>query len=409
MPPTPGGQSSSYAFASPSEALEALLACVKPVGKERLPLEECAARVLAEEIRTDRPSPALDVSAMDGYAVRFGDIRAGVLPIGADARIGCEPVALPPNAVAKIVTGAPIPAGADTVIKREDVVEHPDRIEIAAATVAALRLGEATRKQGENASAGAAVLSAGAQIGASHTAVLASVGAAAPMVHRRVRVAILVTGDEVLPVEATPRAWQLRDSNGPALASLLAPLTYVHSSVRRHAADDLERTIAALRDAITDADLVFVTGGVSMGDRDFVPAALRELGARTLFHKLPQRPGKPILAALHPSGVPVLALPGNPVSVLVTSRRICVPVVRRLAGLADPHDMARLVTIENPDAKQADLWWHRPVRLTGPASASLVPNMGSGDIMKVAASDGFIEIPPNQHGAGPWPMYGWRP
>jgi molybdopterin molybdotransferase len=405
MPPTPGG----YAYASPADALAALLACLNPVGTELLALDLCPGRLLAEEIRMDRPSPPLDVSAMDGYAVRVSEVRAGTLPIGADARIGREPVTLPSASAARIVTGAPIPRGADTVIKREDLTEHSDRIEITADVAAALRRGVATRKQGENVSAGRSVLSAGVPIGAAQSGVLASVGAATPLVHRRVRAAILVTGDELLPVDSTPEAWQLRDSNGPALTSLFAGLPFTQTSVRRHAADDLQLTTDALRSAAGEADVVFVTGGVSMGDRDFVPAALRDLGARTLFHKLPQRPGKPILAAVLPSGAPVLALPGNPVSVLVTSRRIGVPVLRRLAGFADPLDTPRLITLENPDSKIADLWWQRPVRLTGAAAASLVTNMGSGDIMNVAASDGFIEVPPNQHGPGPWPMYPWRP
>ncbi len=405
MPPTPGG----YAYNSPADALAALLGYVNPVGTERLALDLCSGRILAEEIRMDRPSPPLDVSAMDGYAVRFSDVRAGALPIGADARIGREPVTLPLASAARIVTGAPIPRGADTVIRREDVAEHPERIEISAEVAGALRLGLAARKQGENMPAGRPVLSAGMPIGAAQSGVLASVGAATPLVHRRVRAAILVTGDELLPVDSTPAAWQLRDSNGPTLTSLLAGLPFAHTSMRRHAADDLQLTIDALRSAAAEADIVFVTGGVSMGDRDFVPASLRELGARTLFHKLPQRPGKPILAAVLPSGVPVLALPGNPVSVLVTSRRIGVPVLRRVAGFADPEDSPRMVSLESGDTRSADVWWHRPVRLESPAIASLVSNMGSGDIMNVAASDGFVEIPPNQHGPGPWPMFPWRP
>ncbi len=152
-----------------------------------------------------------------------------------------------------------------------------------------------------------------------------------------------------------PAPWQLRDSNGPALAAALAALPFVHADSRRHAADDLERTTACLRDISAGADLIFVTGGVSMGDRDFVPPALRALEARTLFHKLPQRPGKPILAAQlpPPRGTLVLALPGNPVSVLVTARRLGVPVLRRLAGLTQPHDLPRLVTLQTPDASRS--------------------------------------------------------
>jgi molybdopterin molybdotransferase len=397
-----------FPFPSPGEALEALLAEISPVGVERLALHDCPGRILAEEIRTDRPSPACNVSAMDGYALRLADAARGTLPIDADARIAREPVVLPPSAVARIVTGAPIPRGADTVIKREDVVEHPDRIEIPPATAAALRLGESIRTQSENAPAAHPVLAAGTPIGPVQSAVLASVGAAVPLVHRRVRVAILVTGDEVLPVDATPAPWELRDSNGPALACMIGSYPFAQAVTRGHAADELDLTTTSLHEISQSADLVFVTGGVSMGNRDHVPAALKELGARTLFHKLPQRPGKPVLAAILPSGTPVLALPGNPVSVLGTSRRLGVPVLRKLAGLAEPRDLPRQVTIDSPDSKTADLWWQRPARLTGPATASLVGTRGSGDIMNLAASDGFVEIPPGHHGPGPWPFYPWN-
>src|SRR5690606_37122803 len=156
------------------------------------------------------------------------------------------------------------------------------------------------------------------------------------------------------------------------------------------------------------ADLVFITGGVSMGDRDYVPRALQDLGARTIFHKLPQRPGKPVLAAVFPGGVPVMALPGNPVSVPVTARRIGVPVPRRLAGFQAPKDVPPLVTLAPADTRTIDLWWHRPVQVTGPNRATLIANMGSGDVAGVAASDGFVEVPPGQSGAGPWPYFCWR-
>lgn len=402
MPP-PG-----FTFDSPAAAIDAILEHVRPVSTERVPLDAAPGRVLAQEVGADRPSPACDVSAMDGFAVRVAEARGASLPVAGEARIGRPPGALPSGAAVRIVTGAPLPSGADAVIKREDVTEREGRIEIDPDAARSLRPGDALRRMGENAPPGKTVLTPGRLIAANHAAALASFGSATPLVHRRVRVAILVTGDELLPVDSTPQAWELRDSNGPALSAMLATLPFVEAAPRRHAPDDLDLTTSEIRDAVATADLVFITGGVSMGDRDYVPRALQDLGARTIFHKLPQRPGKPVLAAVFPGGVPVMALPGNPVSVLVTARRIGMPVLRRLAGFQAPKDVPPLVTLAPADTRTIDLWWHRPVQVTGPNRATLIANMGSGDVAGVAASDGFVEVPPGQSGAGPWPYFCWR-
>jgi molybdopterin molybdotransferase len=402
----------AHTFPSPSDALDALLALFGPVDRppERVPLGQSHGRVLAETISTDRDSPACDVSAMDGYAVRLADARvAGSLPIVDDARIGLQPPTLAPGGAMRIVTGAPLPPGADAVVKREDVAEHLDHIVIEPTALATLKVGTAIRRRAENAAAGQPVLQPGVPIAPAQVASLASVGAASPLVRSRVRVAILVTGDELVPVDQHPTQWQLRDSNGPALAALFAPLAWTAVDTHRHAADELEETTGAIRSLADAADVLFITGGVSMGNRDHVPAALAALGARTVFHKLPQRPGKPVLAAILPDGTPVLALPGNPVSVMVTARRLGVPVVRRRAGFEQPLDLPRAVTLTNPDDRAIDLWWHRPALLATGSTATLIPNMGSGDIMATGMSDGFVELPPRASGPGPWGFYPWTP
>lgn len=392
---------------SPDAAVRAMLAQIGPVGVERVGLEGSWGRVLGEEIRTDRPSPPADVSAMDGYALRLADAVRGEVPVAGEVRIGCEPPALPPGAALRIVTGAALPAGAEVVIKREDVEERGASIVIPGEVGAALRAGESVRREGENSPAGARVVPAGVVIGPNVAGALATVGGATPLVHRRVRVGVLVTGDELLPVEARASKWQIRDSNGAALACLLAGVAWAELVARRHAGDELDETTGALRELAGMSDVLFVTGGVSMGDRDHVPAALGALGARTLFHKLPQRPGKPVLGAVLGSGVPVLALPGNPVSVMVTARRLGAPVLRLRAGFASPLDAPRAVRAENPDEKRLELWWQRPARLTGGSSCELLPTKGSGDMMGTAGSDGFLEVPPGESAAGPWAFYPW--
>lgn len=400
MSPSPAGPT------SPREAVELMLARVEPVGTQRVALAEASGRVLAEDVVADRPSPAADVSAMDGYAVRLGELRLGRLPVTGEIRIGLAPPPLPAGAALRIVTGAPVPAGAEAVVKREDVEEHDRFIVVPAATSAAARSGQSIRRKGENAGAGELIVEAGREIGPSVSAALASVGVSQPLVHGRVRVGVLVTGDELLDVDATPTAWQLRDSNGPALRSLLAGCVWIEIVGVRRAADEPGEIGRAAGVLLAASDLLFMSGGVSMGTRDFVPAVLSRLGAETLFHKVPQRPGRPVLGAVTRDGKAVLALPGNPVSVLVTARWMGGPVLRRLAGIA-PDQSAEMVRVVNTDGRLLDIWWHRLVRLTGPGTAELVDGKGSGDIASAARSDGFVEVPPEEDAEGPWPMYRW--
>jgi molybdopterin molybdotransferase len=234
-------------------------------------------------------------------------------------------------------------------------------------------------------------------------------------VRRPLRLAILVTGDELRPLGEAITEFQLRDSNGPTLAAMFTGKPWIGAIERARAPDDP----GAIRDALSamferGADAAIITGGVSMGDHDHVPDVVRSLGAEVLFHKLPQRPGKPMLGAVL-GGRPILALPGNPVSVMVTARRIVAPVLRRVAGFA-PEPAPPVVTLTNPGGRTLDLWWHRPVRLptsgaglhpAGEGLASLVVSKGSGDIPAAAGSDGFVEIPPGASGAGPCAFYAW--
>ncbi len=218
---------------------------------------------------------------------------------------------------------------------------------------------------------------------------------------------MLVTGDELVADDETPNQWQLRDSNGPTLRALLSRLPWVEIVAVARCKDDPHALFDGLHTLLGMCDAMLLSGGVSMGDRDYVPATLDKLKAQVIFHKVPQRPGRPILGAISPSGAPILALPGNPVSVMVTARRIGVPTLASLAGLKREPGAPSLVHIANPDQKSIDLWWQRPTRITSPGEAELLPTKGSGDIPGVARSDGFVEIPPQQTGPGPWPFYSW--
>jgi len=399
---------SGFAFASPDDAVAAVIGRLAAVGNEVVPLTAAAGRVLAEAVRADRDSPACDVSSMDGYAVRVAELAMGSLPVRGDARIGQVPPALPPAAVVKIVTGAPLPDGADAVVRREDVDESDPAVMTLRIAPDAVRHGQSIRRRGENLRWGGNVIAAGARVAPPVVAALATFGGASVRVHRRVRVAVLTTGDELLPVDAAPSAWQVRDANGPALRAVLSAAAWADVAPPRHVPDDPDALRRHLADSLATGDAVVLTGGVSMGDYDYVPRVATELGARVVFHKLPVRPGKPILAAVGPSGQLIVGLPGNPVSALAGMCRMVGPMLRHLAGFARPVDAPPTVTLDNADAAAIGLWWWRLVRTEAAGRAALVETRGSGDAASAARSDGFVELPPGAHGTGPWPIHRWE-
>ncbi|NLX24120.1 MAG: molybdopterin molybdotransferase MoeA [Phycisphaerae bacterium] len=396
-------------FKSPHDALAALLARIEPVGVEQVDSYAAAGRVLAEPLVADRDSPAHDVSAMDGYALRLADLPADAswrLEVAGEIAAGQPPRPLPVGRAMRVFTGACIPTGADVVVRREDVDEDGGSIAVSLMP-GAIRSGDYIRRRGENAREGQSILPPGIVVTPPAAGALVAFGAHRPMVYRRVRVGVLITGDEVLGPGAVPEPWQIRDANGPALLCLLATLPWVEVAVCDHSPDDLEALTLRLRELLACCDAVLVSGGVSMGDRDHVPAAAVAAGADCVFHKLPTRPGRPLLAAVGPAGQPILGLPGNPVSVLVTAHRFALPALRRRAGWITPEPPCSLVHLIAPDGRTLHLWWYRPVRLTGPGIAELVPHISSGDLAGPASSDGFIEIPPTDPGRGAYPFRPW--
>ena len=384
---------------TPAAALDALSARTKPVGTERILLTDAAGRVLGAPIIADSPSPACDVSAMDGYAVRLADAKPGSLVVAGEILIGREPPPMPEGAALRIVTGAPVPPGADAVIKREDVTEHADRIDIARAP----EPGQHIRRRGENVEASATIAETGTLVTAPVAAAAATFGATQLEARRRVRVGVVVTGDEVLDPSAQPSPWQLRDSHSTSLGVLL-DTPWIDAEPPARVIDRFDAIRDAVAERLERCDALIVTGGVSMGMRDHVPAVLADLGVETLFHRLPQRPGGPVLGGVL-GDTPVLALPGNPVSVMVTARRLALPTLARRAGFTPPPPPA--VMLRNTGDKALDLWWFRIVRTVAPGVAEPVATRDSGDIPAAAHSDGFVEVPPGVTGEGPFPFFAW--
>lgn len=379
-----------------------------PVPTEQVPLGQAAGRILAEVVRADRDSPAHDVSAMDGFAVRVSDFDdAGRLPIAGEVVTGTAPPELPPGHGLRIFTGGCVPPGADLVIKREDTAETRELIELQVARES-LKPGRHIRRRGENAKAGDVIVQPGIAVTPAIIGAAASFGLAELTVYRRVRVGLLITGDELLPQGVAPQPWQIRDSNGPVLSALLASATWCEVASMAHGGDDPDEMGKQLQALMEDCDTVVTTGGVSMGDHDYIPAVIKNTGGDIVFHKLPVRPGKPMLGAKGPDGHPILGLPGNPVSAMATLRRFGIAALRRLAGFSDALPEPVQVTLDPPDDQSIGLWWYRLVRLTGDGGANLVATRGSGDVASVAQSDGVVEVRPGTMADGTLPFYPWQ-
>jgi len=319
----------------------AALALVRPLAAETVAIDAADGRVLAEDVHAPSALPRWDNSAMDGYAVRAADVAAATpdapvtLRVLADLPAGsaAEPTVAPGTA-ARIMTGAPVPPGADAIVP----VEATDGGTATVRVDVAPQPGAYLRRAGEDVAAGDVVLTAGTMLGPAQVAAAASVGRAELSVHRRPRVAVLSTGSELVPPGAPLRRGQIPDSNSYGLAAAVRAAG--GEAVRIGAVPDDAAALGAVLerwdapDAPDRVDLVVTSGGVSMGAYDVVKELLAA-HAGMEFVAVAMQPGKPQGIGRLPGGTPVLALPGNPVSALVSFQVFVRPVLQRLRGLAD--------------------------------------------------------------------------
>jgi len=416
MPTPTQTKSTTGAFQhdTPNQAIRVWLDRINPIDRtETLDWEKVSGRILAEPIRSDRPSPPMSNSAMDGYAMRLADMDRDNphMPVVGEIPIGHPAPTLPPGSALHIVTGAVVPDEADVVIIREHVEEHDDHIVLSDKAFKASK-GANIRYAGENIDSSQELLPIGTLITPAVLGAIAGFGYQKIRVYEKLRTAIITTGDEVLSVESKPEPWQIRNTNGPALHSMLATCPWIDPLPPQHIADDLDHLRKSIEQSLDQCDALILTGGVSMGNKDHVPAAVLATGAEQVFHKMPVRPGKPVFAAVSQHGQPIMGLPGNPVSVMVAGRRTGTPILARRAGVGNPAiTPSTTVTLNETDGKTLRLWWYRPVKLatddTSTGSAQLVQSRGSGDFVNTALSDGFIEVPPHTDTCGPWPFWNW--
>ena len=360
---------------------------------EQVPLAEALGRVTARVVHATEPLPAFDNSAMDGYAVRAADIASAtdaapvVLPVGEDIPAGTTAGSLEPGTTRRIMTGAPLPDGADAVVDVAVTDGGTDTVAVRAAR----DVGSFVRPAGSDVAAGAEVLAAGTWLGPAQVGALVALGHAAVACRRRPRVLVCSTGSE-LAGDPDPAAGQIRDSNGPMLAAAVDDAG-ARAVRRRWVADDVPAFLGLLYAELADRpiDLVLTTGGVSAGAYEVVKEALGPAGVA--FTKVAMQPGMPQGAGTY-AGVPVVCLPGNPVSALTSFEVFVRPALRRLAGLPlpeRPRARARLTEdLSSPSGKR-QFRRGRWDRATGTVAPWGPP--GSGFLGWFAGADCLIDLP----------------
>ena len=379
------------------EALNLILDRTPLLAAEEVALAEAVGRVLRQEAVADLDLPPFDRARMDGYALRAGD-TAGANP-GRPARLrGVGEVAaghsfegtVGAGEAVRIMTGAPLPAGADAVEKIEVVRVLDGTVEVGEPVTP----GQFVTPQGSEARAGEVMVAAGERVTPAVAAVLASFGYARVRASRRPRVALLSTGSELVEVSDKPGPSQIRNSNAYSLGGYAASAgaEVIAAAVVR---DDLEATRRAIASAAAEADVVMLSGGVSMGDYDLVKPALRELGAEIYVERVAMHPGKPTVFARLGETV-IFGLPGNPVSVAVAFHLFARPALLKMQGAGDLHLPRLRAYLTRPVKGAPPRRSHQPARLwirDGRAEAEPLKWAGSSDLVAFMRAEGLIVVP----------------
>jgi molybdopterin molybdotransferase len=389
-------------FTDARRLVEDYASTLSPTQPEMLPLLEAIGLVLAEDLRADRDFPPFPRSTRDGFAVRAADVAAVpaqlrcVGEIKAGASVEDSAIAVRAGEAAEIMTGAPVPNGADAVV----MVEHTERSGQAVIVQRTVAAGENVVAMGAEARRGATMVARGTRVNHTLVAIAAAIGRPEVATYRRPRVAILATGDELVDINLPPAPNEIRNSNSYSLAAqvLAAGGDPVILPVARDEPDDL----ALLLRKGLQAELLLITGGVSMGKYDLVEPVLASFQARIFFTGAQIQPGRPVVFGEVRSGersTPFCGLPGNPVSTMVTFQLFARPVLDALCG-AKPQPLPFAQAVLKSDfTSRTGLTRFLPARLggsIGQPEVELIHWQGSGDLMAAARSNCYIVVPPDR-------------
>ena len=375
---------------STTEAWQTILAHAARLGPTRVPLAAALGRTLVAAAHADADSPPFAASAMDGYALQHKSLASPLRVIGTSQAGAAFAGSVGPGECVRIFTGAPVPAGADWVVKQEDVSREAELVRVVRSESPAY-----IRRRGENRRAGDVLVAAGTRLGPPELAALAHAGLTQPEVTRAPRCAHLVTGNELVAPDQTPAGAQIRDSNSMLIAALLAR----HGAElvgQTRAPDDLA-TARATVEALPAHDVLLISGGASVGDHDIARPLLESLGYTLHFHALNLRPGKPLVFASRGSQL-AFALPGNPVSHWVVFQLFLAPLLQYLeSGLSSPplQLTGRLASsggLPAPDQRQT-FWPCRANLVAGGYELTPLPLASSGDSSGLVGANALLPVP----------------
>jgi molybdopterin molybdotransferase len=379
------------------EAEKLVLAQLKDYGTETIPFEQATGRVLAEALKADRDLPPFNRVTMDGIAINYTALENGVntFRIKAIQAAGEEPVAIDElNECIEIMTGAVLPATADTVIRYEDL---EIRAGLASVHVQDIKQGQNIHPQGIDKKQNDIVAASGQMVTSAIISIAASIGKTHLLVKKLPFVAIISSGDELVDVDQIPSAYQIRKSNSYMLKAVLEQNGL--SPQILHIPDDPEITKQQISHCLENYDVLLLSGGISMGKFDYIPQALEDLQVEKLFHKVAQRPGKPFWFGRHKNGALVFAFPGNPVATFMCLHRYFLPWLRATQGLAEQSPLCAVLSKDF--SFQPALKYYLQVKLAsnpkGQLIASPVEGNGSGDFANLADTDAFLELPPERN------------
>jgi len=386
----------------PSEALAAFFAAWTPAPKrvETVPLHAAVGRVLARDVRSTAGVPEFPRSAMDGFALRADDVRSAdplrprFLKLAGEVRPGSR-AALEHGTAFRVATGAPLPLGANAVVRVEDVFLDANAIGISRP----VPIGTDVIEAGEDIAAGATPARAGTALNAATLGVLAALGEEQVAVYRRPSVALLSTGDEVIPVGGSPRPGEVRDSNGIALAAMLRSLGVAVGTVT-HAGDELAALGRAFDGALEAHDAVVLSGGSSVGVRDYTTAALaRREPPGVIVHGVRMKPGRPILLAA--SGArPIIGLPGNPTAAMLGLMTLGAPILAAMTGGSATLPPSFGIAAE-PLTGKAGWACYVPVRVDSDGGVRAIEHFCSTYISSLVEADGYVHLDPERPNIAP--------
>lgn len=383
----------------PAEAEQLIQANITPFHREDCPLTAAHGRVLCQDLGADRDLPPFDRVTMDGYALRSAAIAGGTRTFRVEgvqaAGMRAFQLGVAEDACVEVMTGAVLPGGADCVVPYEDTKREAATMVLQDGN--SPQAGQAIHRRGSDHRAGEIMIRAGTRLTGREIAVAAACGHAVLTVSHSPRIAVVATGDELVEVDALVAPHQIRRSNDHALRAALISAGYPQVE-RFHFRDVRQEIEHLLWHIIAEFDVVVITGGISKGKFDYLPAELDRQGVKKVFQGVAQRPGKPLWFGVTTRQTPVFALPGNPVASYTCLHRFVLPALAHASGLAAT--TLRTVALAEPVTFKPKLAYLLPVRLASGPRAELLaypdPSNTSGDFAGLLGTDGFVELPADQ-------------